>query len=1217
MPSTNPFDDDYDSTNDGAGIGGNSYANDIHHQQQGERQNTKKGKERSAPLHFSSAFSDVETPALAFDRSKESDQSYARHILSPLENAMMSITEDAPIERDRFSPPLHTTAGFSTRDDETDEVSPLLPDDQSKEYHQLDKFSPVSMSRRQELKIPVEIRTSPRGGHSKLHSQGRKSSSSSRRQTTTSLQEPAGVVMTELASGGENSETVHMEYKFILLEDLGTSSSWLILILPYVAFFISVLLEYATPPTGTSNGLFSSGKMENKSAPSVRLDTAMRIVTFVSTIGFAVFWFRKMAIRCRLCCVTNSFDLNEHRDLFWWENPWVLFPERFYIVLLLASLLLVQEPILIIVYFFPSRVSLPALLIASDACRGIGMHGILMVYACLFHGLRYHTAERSRIRAERQRKALQLRRAVKYLEGSSQQYKSVSSPIAVEAYYEEYGDVDGSAFKSHLRLPNDPCSSGCADFLLPKLMLWLVGVASVAVASFCRLHEQTAPVTIQTARSAFDGLISDPSADDVLYMLSSLGEVLTTLAWIFLIVPGAFATGECLKREPFLGTRPAQLAFRVMFAQIALGVSALVVSLALHIAETRTEWSGKNIDVTAFDHLKTISGLIIGGLDDAVSHFPFIGTGVDQGFGRLLCITVEVLIVAFIFLPARAMDSDIEGEGGDDAELRNRMKNKRDKRLVVHLAKDSRTWRVFPCPIQHPDFPDSPLHDNLYQIYKDLRADRNTPGRGLVSIGPYVPVFCAELACWLNEASWQAYYSPAGTSLVDKDDFEGWMRLDVIGLQLEGYVFDEDTNTQAYVATNAEAQVDGDADSIIVIAFRGTSNAKNMRTDLRMRQVPLLDQLAGIGTSAFHIFPDRVEIHDEDGWIWDTQSGQQDGHLENVKWVSCWTDQTPPCAPSHCGASQERQQPSSTTEDVLARGAKNILQATPVARETFPMVHEGFLEAYSRVRKQLFHIFLPVYQRQLAKSVQTASNGDDSSPSKEALTLPKIYVTGHSLGGSLAQLLALDLAVNCEIVLPINGPDASPLSSYQASEPRVQRVTSMIRKSAYSLQAPIGVYTFGQPRLGNRAFSRLYKQRVPHTFRVVNEGDAITTIPNYLCCGGIYKHAGMEVILDENMTGNILVGPTVVETLFRFHKVGANVMAHQMSRYRDCLECSMDPTELMEYYRGRNVSYNELAGDKNYDDRGNTSANRRSSKKMNRHEEIPDWMIAAASRRKR
>ena len=60
-------------------------------------------------------------------------------------------------------------------------------------------------------------------------------------------------------------------------------------------------------------------------------------------------------------------------------------------------------------------------------------------------------------------------------------------------------------------------------------------------------------------------------------------------------------------------------------------------------------------------------------------------------------------------------------------------------------------------------------------------------------------------------------------------------------------------------------------------------------------------------------------------------------------------------------------------------------------------------------------------------------------------------------------------------------------------------------------------YSFGQPRIGNHAFVRHYKNHVPHTFRVVSEGDLITSIPLATFSSGVslYKHAGLEVALDE------------------------------------------------------------------------------------------------------
>jgi Lipase (class 3). len=111
-----------------------------------------------------------------------------------------------------------------------------------------------------------------------------------------------------------------------------------------------------------------------------------------------------------------------------------------------------------------------------------------------------------------------------------------------------------------------------------------------------------------------------------------------------------------------------------------------------------------------------------------------------------------------------------------------------------------------------------------------------------------------------------------------------------------------------------------------------------------------------------------------------------------------------------------------------------------------------------------------------------------------------------------------------------------------------------------------------QPRVGNHAFTRFYKAHVPHTFRVVAEGDAITSLPLPTSCPpALYKHAGLEVILDEGSTGNILVGPTVVETLFRFSKVRTNMFAHLMEKYRDGLESALTHDELQEVYRTHGV----------------------------------------------
>jgi triacylglycerol lipase len=82
----------------------------------------------------------------------------------------------------------------------------------------------------------------------------------------------------------------------------------------------------------------------------------------------------------------------------------------------------------------------------------------------------------------------------------------------------------------------------------------------------------------------------------------------------------------------------------------------------------------------------------------------------------------------------------------------------------------------------------------------------------------------------------------------------------------------------------------------------------------------------------------------------------------------------------------------------------------------------------------------------------------------------RIWLTGHSLGGALAMLCAYRLRHECSIA---------------------------------------GVYTFGQPRVGNAGFRDSYNLFLrAKTFRVIHSEDLIPRIPWLL---GAYRHAGHEV----------------------------------------------------------------------------------------------------------
>lgn len=73
----------------------------------------------------------------------------------------------------------------------------------------------------------------------------------------------------------------------------------------------------------------------------------------------------------------------------------------------------------------------------------------------------------------------------------------------------------------------------------------------------------------------------------------------------------------------------------------------------------------------------------------------------------------------------------------------------------------------------------------------------------------------------------------------------------------------------------------------------------------------------------------------------------------------------------------------------------------------------------------------------------------------------KVWITGHSLGGALASLVAYDL----------------------------------LQKKIIADAAQVQVYTMGQPRVGNLAFANAYNELVPRTYRMVNAKDIVPHLP--------------------------------------------------------------------------------------------------------------------------
>ncbi|MEY4979388.1 MAG: hypothetical protein RLZZ352_1658 [Pseudomonadota bacterium] len=117
-------------------------------------------------------------------------------------------------------------------------------------------------------------------------------------------------------------------------------------------------------------------------------------------------------------------------------------------------------------------------------------------------------------------------------------------------------------------------------------------------------------------------------------------------------------------------------------------------------------------------------------------------------------------------------------------------------------------------------------------------------------------------------------------------------------------------------------------------------------------------------------------------------------------------------------------------------------------------VHAGFYEALNHVWSDIVsHI------KQTQKNAQA------------------IWITGHSLGGALATLAAA--------------------------------------KFKLELDKPIrGIYTFGQPRVGDRSFARVYNAELQNlSFRFVNNNDVVTRVPPREL---LYSHIGSLRYIDDN-----------------------------------------------------------------------------------------------------
>jgi hypothetical protein len=163
-----------------------------------------------------------------------------------------------------------------------------------------------------------------------------------------------------------------------------------------------------------------------------------------------------------------------------------------------------------------------------------------------------------------------------------------------------------------------------------------------------------------------------------------------------------------------------------------------------------------------------------------------------------------------------------------------------------------------------------------------------------------------------------------------------------------------------------------------------------------------------------------------------------------------------------------------------------------------PRVHQGFIKAYDSVKTELSILLETLWREQPDRA---------------------LFLTGHSLGGGLALVAALELKVRYQ--LP---PDS------------------------------IAVTTWGSPKAGTYSFAKRYERAIPCVKRFVHSGDLVTSLPvgtplSSLLLNGWY-HIGVEILLDA--TGNMLIRPSQVENFFTHTRV-SNVTNHLRLTYATSL----------------------------------------------------------------
>ena len=278
---------------------------------------------------------------------------------------------------------------------------------------------------------------------------------------------------------------------------------------------------------------------------------------------------------------------------------------------------------------------------------------------------------------------------------------------------------------------------------------------------------------------------------------------------------------------------------------------------------------------------------------------------------------------------------------------------------------------------------------------------------------------------------------------------------------------DEDDYDENGVNINSKIGLKKKVYRDMIISFRGTAGAINVKLDMQWKSRSV-SQLYWYGTN----LPDKIK--------------------DSVNWQKCVRPEI----------AQYYQTRPRSMEHASTSSLSLILQSSSSSRideeDTLDLphveIHGGFVCAFDALRGELMETVLKFCSECLDNN-----------------EIPRFFITGHSLGGAIAQICGLSMEI------------------------------------LFGHLSPVFIYSYGSPRVGDHSFAKFLAERVTESYRIVNECDPITTLPQTL--RRFFKHGGNEMIV--NKEGGVIFAPSAAEKSLLPRRNRAT--DHMLDNYKESL----------------------------------------------------------------